>query len=233
MIQLRPVGPIGGEIAGGGVGEDFRLRGLGRKVRHQRPVPIELVPGHVHRREKEAIAEVAAPAQDLGGLLQVLPTGPRAVQEQTIVMGPNLRIAGHRLVVQPQQLGVGAEQHVRHVVLVALHGQLVLVPMDASPAVRPPVRIAHHAVPGFAGRNVRMVLVEPTRLRHPQTSQGLVPLADGQQRDLHGQRQFAAEMEIRRRTPENETSRIGQQVAAGRPGTPAAIPPADCRTGGK
>ena len=135
---------------------------------------------------------------------------PGTVQQQAKLVGPYLRVAGHRFVIEPQVFGQVAEEHVGHAIFTVGNGQLVLVAMDAAPTMRPPEHVAVRALVGIGDRVLRMWFVHPARLRHPQAKGIFPPRKQVEQGNLHGQGQFAAQLQERRLAPEHERAGKGQ-----------------------
>ena len=206
------VGRVGGQIAERGGRQNLGRRRFGPQAGHQRPMPIDLVPPDLHRREKKAIAEMSAFAQRRRGALQRLAIGTRAVQQETEIVRPNLGVAGHRFAVQPYVVGGRAEQHVRHAVFAVGDAQFILVPVDFGPAVRAAIRVSQRQPVRIRLGMVGMGLVHPARLRHAHTVGLLVPWEHVQQGNLHGQGQLFAQADVRRRTPEHQAARERKQM---------------------
>ena len=101
---------------------------------------------HVHGRIDHAIAEQPAGGQPVGHVLKIVGRRPRTVQQQLVVVAPDLGVAGHRLVVQADVVRGGAQEHVGQLVLGAGDGQRVFVAMDPLPAVRAAERVADRPI---------------------------------------------------------------------------------------
>jgi hypothetical protein len=164
-----------------------------------------------HRRVDEAVSERPAGEHSLLGVLDLLRGGARPVEHEAVVVGPDLGVARHRLVVQAHCVEVRREEHAHDLVLVSENGELVLVPVNAVPAVRAREGLAHQGI----GKVVRQV--PWPRLVHPPGLGDLDPMAAvatrrAEQRDLHRSRQLCGEAQVCRHAPEHEAAREREQV---------------------
>ncbi len=175
-------------------------------------MPVDFVHADLHGRKQKAIPEMSARPQRRGGPFEVGAAGVRAIQEQTVVRGPDLAVAGHGLAVKPHVPRRRAEEHMRQPVLRAADGEFALAPVDTGPAVRPPVGVAHGAVPVVGQRLARVRFVHPARLGNADAAQFLGALEERQERYLKCPGKLALERKQRRRAPEQEAAREGQQV---------------------
>ncbi len=131
-------------------------------------------------------------------------------------MRPELGVARHRLAIEAEFVGIGAEQHVRHAVFVAADRQRVVVALHPLPAVGAAEAVADRSMLGRGLRMIGVRLVQPTRLRDAQPVLVLAALDRMEQRDLQGQRQLAGQRPVRRRAPEDQAAGKGEQVELAR-----------------
>lgn len=68
-------------------------------------MPIDLVRADPHRWKLEPVPEHAALRDDLEGTLDIIPRGARTVEQEAMILRPDLDVARQRLVVQPQVPG--------------------------------------------------------------------------------------------------------------------------------
>jgi hypothetical protein len=116
LAGLGGISAIGGEVAGRPLGqsvvEESRLAVEGREG-NEREVPVDLVETDAHGRELETIPKQAASLEDLEGGTQVLRLGAGAIEDEPPLLGPQLDVAGHWLVIKAEILGDRAEQDVQ------------------------------------------------------------------------------------------------------------------------
>ena len=126
-VEPRLVESVGREIAERRVGQQLRFAARLRAKRDQRAVPIDLMLAHAHGRIDHAIAEEPSGGQPVGHVLEIGGRRPRTVEQELVVVAPDLGVAGHRLVVEADVVGSGAEEHVGQLVLGAGDGQGVFI----------------------------------------------------------------------------------------------------------
>ncbi len=196
---------------------------------------------HAHGRIDHAIAEEPSGGQPVGHVLEIGGRRPRTVEQELVVVAPDLGVAGHRLVVEADVVGSGAEEHVGQLVLGAGDGQGVFIAQDPLPAVRAAERVpdrpidvrfvtvattrTHKWVP--AGRPG---LVQPARLGNADRAGGLVAEQRLQQRYLPGQRQLPLEFQVGRRRRKQGCPGTAAGSTA-RPGSFCGPPPAGTSKG--
>ena len=173
-IQPRSVGTVGREIAERRIGHD-RRNVFRRQIGDQRTLPKDFVLADSHGRIIESVAKQPARGNLIRGRGQLGRRRPWAVEQQIKVARPELSIASHRLAIQPNVVGRGAEQDVGHAILVARNLQFILVAVDAGPAMGAQERIANRPTKTFERRLSRSWFVQPTRLRHANSDRALVP----------------------------------------------------------
>ncbi len=167
----RAVG-VGGRRLGLGVAEKRRpVPGLGGggarpQPRHQRQVPEDLALARAHRRIVEPVAGAPAAADGGRGARDLQRRGARPVEDQRVVLVPDLRVARHRLAVETEIVGIGGEERDRDQVLELRRLLGALVAGDPLPAVRAG-DLADHGVVRVLRLQV-VELVEPPRLRDPE-----------------------------------------------------------------
>ena len=95
------------------------------------------------------------------------------------------------------------------------------MPVDSLPAVRAQVRIAEHSATGIGDGLLRDDARAASPTAESAARGSLLPVAERQERNLHGQRQLPGHLQIRLRSPEEEASRERNQVQlAGQVGPP-------------
>src|SRR5262249_34587607 len=134
-------------------------------------------------------------------------------EEQSRIDRPDLGVAGHRLAVQAQLVGHGAEEDVSEMVLAVGQGQLVLVTPDAVPAMGALEGLTNGAMTMMVvQRSVRSDGVHPAGWRDAQMGPALMAAEQVEQRHLNRQRQLARQGAIQPGAPEQQTAGEGQQV---------------------
>ena len=223
-IEPRIVERISGEVAQRGVGQQDGFA-TGRRAKcDQRAMPIDLVLAGSHGWIDHSITEQSAGGKSVGHMLEIIGCGPRTVQQQLVLVAPNLGIAGHRFIVEADVVLRGAQEHASQLVLGPHDGQFVFVAMDPLPAVRATKRVANRTVDVRFMAVAGACLVQPARLWNADRIRGLVAEERLQEGNLPGQWQLALEFQVRRRAEEDKTARKRQQVQlAGQIGL------ADCR----
>ncbi len=175
-------------------------------------MPINLVRADPHRRKLEPVSEHAALRDDMEGTLDIDPRGARTVEQETMILRPDLDVARHRLVVQSQVSGQAAEEDMDQLLLDLRQQDLVLVAMDTDPAVGPLVRFPEGPVMLKAQRVDIPRSVKPARLGNAQPVGTAVALHQVQQGNLQGEGKLALQLDIGSHSPEKEASRERQQV---------------------
>ena len=217
--QVRFFETVPSQITQRRVAEHGRQVRLLRKPGHQRPLPEHRMPRHAHGRIIHPVTEQPTRGHFFRRGDQIPGMGPGSVEQRLEFAGPDLRVAGHRLAVQTQVVGLGAEQHVGHAVFVFGDGQLVFVAVHPAPAMRALERVAQRTALDIGQGFAVARFVHPARLRHADAQRGLVPHDRVEQRNLTGKRQLLGQLVERLATPKNEAARKGQQVQfAGQPG---------------
>src|SRR5262249_36600843 len=154
-----------------------------------------------HGGPEEAVAELPAPGEGALGPADLGPAGARAVEQQVEVVSPELGVAGHWLVVEAQEVGVGAEQHLDEGGGPVEKRRLVEVAVGLLPAVG--ARVAGPVGRAGLGLAGGYLLVQPARLGDADAVQVVEAREEVQQRDLTGQGQLARQPLAVAHPPEN------------------------------
>src|SRR5207244_1788291 len=99
------------------------------------------------------------------GALDVSAGRPGSVEKQLVIVRPDLHVPGHGLAVEPHVVGCSAEQDVQEFIVAPFQLELVFVAMNPSPAMGPPVSVAHGPVMFARLWLARPRFMKPTRLR--------------------------------------------------------------------
>src|SRR5262245_62409669 len=91
------------------------------------------------------------------------------------ILVPNLHVSGHRLAVQPKIIERCAEKNVHQMIFTRVDCQLIFIPVNLAPAMRPPISIAHGPVMTVGPSALRPWLIEPARLGHAHGPAAFVP----------------------------------------------------------
>lgn len=211
MSQVGPDRIVSGEVAERGRRQQGRLARV-IQVGNEGTMPEDLVTSDAHGGKEETIAEQSALGQ--GGLrpIQIVTSGLGTIEQEMPVVRPDLGIAGHRLAVQAQVVGLRTEQDVSHPILVGQDGQFVLVSMNACPAMVALVGVAHRAVAvvrlGLAGP----WLMQPSGLQDADAAGILVPGKQVQQWNLRGERKLLLQLVVGCSSPEHQAAGERKQV---------------------
>ncbi len=187
MVQVGIAGRIGSHIPERSIEEDGRSLFLLRKACYQRPVPDDLMVSHPHGRVEEPIPEEPPLFDRLDGCLHLTPAGLGPVEDEAILLIPDLGVLGHGFPVQVQIGGLGAEENMEDFIFPGGNFELILMAVNPGPAMGPFEGTADRAV--FAGGEgtVRVGFIDPARLGNPQAMGTFVALYDLQKGDLAGQ----------------------------------------------
>jgi hypothetical protein len=126
---------VGSDIPRGSIGQDRGLPCLGRKIGDQRAVPVDLMCSYPHGGVVEPVSEQPPLPNSFEGGPNLCLAGIRAVEQDLVLLGPDLGVASHGLAIETQVVRGRAEEHVEHVLLTARHRQLVFVPSHPGPAI--------------------------------------------------------------------------------------------------
>ena len=164
-------------------------------------MPEELALSRTHRRIEEAVAEASALLQGSRRALEILSGGVRTVEEERVVVRPDLRVLRHRLAVEAEVVGVRGEERDGDLVREPAVGGERLVSRDALPAVRAgDVRDDAVAVRVMG----RPLLVQPPGLRDAELVPLLAPREEVKERDLHRVRQRDRQVPVERVLEDDE-----------------------------
>ena len=166
---------------------DLRLAAAWLQARKQRQMPEKLAGSGAHRGIVEAVSEPAATVEELRGAFQLGLARGRAVQQPLIVVGPDLRVACHRLAVEPEIVWIGGEERDRDRIRERAVADQGLVTRRALPSVC--ARDVRNDAMGTCGpRLAGIVFVEPARLGNPNRVALLYAGKEMQERNLRGAR---------------------------------------------
>ena len=97
-------------------------------------MPVDKGRAHRHGRVLKAISEYSSLLNRLDRFLNIRAGGAGAVEEETIIVSPDLNIAGHGFAVKAEVPGFRAEEHVEELFLLRGDFQLVFITVDLCPA---------------------------------------------------------------------------------------------------
>lgn len=145
------------------------------------------------------------------GPVDPFPRSTRSVEQEAMILGPELDVSRHRLVVQSYVGGQVAEEDMDQFLRDFREQHLVVVAMHADPAVRPFVRFPK----GPMMLPVRVDIpgsVKPARLGNAQRMGTAVARDQMQQGNLQGHGKLALQPDIGFHSPEEKAAREGQQM---------------------
>src|SRR5216683_3695487 len=121
-------------------------------------MPVDFMSAHAHGGKLKTIAKESALLSHVSGLLNFFRPSIGTIQQHLKIMSPHLDVARHRLAVQAEVVGNGAEEDVQKLVFALKESDFVVVAQDPRPAVRTLVGVAHGpvAVAGTRSAGLRL-----------------------------------------------------------------------------
>ncbi len=215
-LRIGSFDAVGRQISEGCIGHNNRVLLADGQEGDERAMPVDFVVADPHGGELEAIAEQAALADRLGGVQELLARRQWPIEQQFPMLGPELRVAGHRLVVEPGGLG-RIEQDVGHAIFAGRDGVFVrFVAQDSGRAMRAAEGAAMGSMMNAGRFRTGPRLMHPAALRDPQSPLPFVTSDRLQQRDLPRQRQLFAKLPVKRMPPEQQAPGERQEVQIAR-----------------